>query len=115
MQSRHDTIELEKGEWWVAPLQHINYFNCQSLENLLKKIGFEPRYKTTSFPMELFLLMGDDYIDKAELGRKIHAKRKMFEINMDRSGNTALKRRLYDLLAGIGLGRQVTVMARKKD
>jgi 2-polyprenyl-3-methyl-5-hydroxy-6-metoxy-1,4-benzoquinol methylase len=104
---------LEKGEWWVSPLQHINYFNCQSLENLLIKTGFDPIYKTTSFPMELFLLMGDDYIDNAEIGRKLHAKRKLLELNMDKSGNTALKRQLYDIFAGIGLGRQVTVMARK--
>ena len=63
--------------------------------------------------MEIFLLMGDDYIDNAALGRKLHAKRKLLELNMDRSGNTALKRQLYDIFAGIGLGRQVTVMARK--
>lgn len=106
---------LKKGDWWVSPLQHINYFNYESLERLLKKSGFKVVYKTASFPMELFLLMGDDYIENDQLGRKIHEKRKKFEITMDKSGKGGLKRKIYDLLSQIGIGRQITFMAKKQD
>ena len=104
---------LGKGPWWVVPQQHTNYFDLSSLKRLLESNGFVTIYYTASFPMELFLLMGDDYVGNDQLGRKMHAKRKQFEIAMDASGKTALKRKLYDTLAELDLGRQITVMARK--
>ena len=102
-----------KGPWWVVPEQHINYFNLQSLQGLLRRSGFEPVYHTTSFPLEMFLLMGDDYIGDNTLGRAFHQRRKRFEMVLDRHGKNELKRAVYDAFSALGIGRQVTVLGRK--
>ena len=105
---------LKKEPWWVVPKEHINYFNCKSLSKLMKKIGFEVVHSTSSFPLELFLLMGDDYIGNSQIGRKIHGKRKLFDLTMEESGNTALKRQIYNKLSELGLGREITLIAQKQ-
>ena len=64
--------KLGKSQWWIAIPDHINYFDFRSLERLLEKQGFEIVLKTTDFPMEVFLLMGDDYIGNDEVGSKYH-------------------------------------------
>lgn len=103
-----------KDEWWVSIQEHINYFDQYSLENFLKASGLEPVYQTSSFPLELFLLMGDDYVKDETLGKAIHEKRKRFEMNMDRVGKAHLTRNIYTSLNKLGIGREITVIARKK-
>ena len=67
----------------------------------------------TSFPIDLFLLMGDNYIGNDALGRACHAKRKTFELALARAGKSALKQEMYRRLAQLGIGRDVFVVARK--
>ena len=98
--------------WWVAPPHHINYFDVESIQRLLGE-QFEVVSVDTSFPIDLFLLMGDNYVGNDELGRTCHAKRKMFELNLARAGMNQLKQELYRALAGLDLGRDVVVVARK--
>ncbi|MBT5229603.1 MAG: class I SAM-dependent methyltransferase [Methylococcales bacterium] len=107
--------QLEHEPWWVVPLHHINYFNRSSLEALLRQHGFETCYTTGSFPLELFLLMGVDYISDGGKGSGVHQQRKLFELTMEKHGQTALKRKMYDALASVGVGRLVTVIAQKKE
>ncbi len=106
---------LAKPRWWVAPLQHINYFTAASLQTCLANNGFAPLKTTGSFPLEMFLLMGMDYIDDHAVGRAIHQRRKQLEMNLDRIGQTGLKRQIYDALCALGVGRQVTVVAQKME
>ena len=54
--------------WWLAPPHHLNYFDFASLEALLERCGLEIVETLTSFPMELFLLMGDNYVGDEALG-----------------------------------------------
>ena len=59
-------IAVEKNsckEWWFAPPQHISYYSPQSLENLLSECGFKAITTFCSFPIDMFLLMGKDYIN----------------------------------------------------
>lgn len=101
------------GEWWVAPPAHLNYFSADSIQRLLSEIGFEIMDVMSSFPLEMFLLMGDKYVGDGELGRLCHEKRMAFEKNMrDYAGVEALHT-FYRALASVNLGRQVMVMARK--
>jgi len=48
--------------WWVAPPHHINYFNFESLTYLVERCGFEVLHKESTFQVDMFLLMGDNYI-----------------------------------------------------
>lgn len=100
--------------WWLAPPHHLNYFSFVSLERLLVRLGFEIAGRTTTFPMELFLLMGDDYTVNGELGRSLHAKRKRFEQTMAGAGEQAALDALYDAVAAAGLGRECVVWGRKR-
>ena len=99
--------------WWVSPMQHINYFDFYSVTKLLKRVGFVPEEITTTYPMELFLLSGDNYIGKREVGRKCHKKRKEFEMNL-LAGNPDLFNKFYRSLARDGIGREFIIIAKKK-
>lgn len=54
---------------------HINYFDFHGIEILLENLGFGIVLKTSDFPMELFLLMGKDYIENYKVGSKCHQKK----------------------------------------
>ena len=100
--------------WWVAPPHHLNYFDFDSLSGLFERAGFELVHRTTSFPIDLFLLMGEDYVGDDVLGRACHARRMRFEENLGRAGMEPLRRRLYESLAGLGLGRHVVLTGRRR-
>jgi len=99
-------------EWWVVPDHHLNYFNFDSLETLLSNRGFKVINKTTSFPMELFLLMGQDYTENPALGKKLHGWRKSLDRSLDNAGS-GLRDRFYGALAEANLGRLAIVYAQK--
>jgi SAM-dependent methyltransferase len=98
--------------WWVAPPHHVNYFDVDSIQRLLAE-RFEVVAVETSFPIDLFLLMGDNYVGNDQLGRACHAKRKQFELALARADKSALRQEMYRRLAGLGIGRDVFVIARK--
>ena len=102
--------EYNLDTWWVAPPQHINYFTAESIAQLLETCGFGVKGAESSFPMELFLLMGDVYVGNPGLGRQCHGRRVAFERLMRKHKPEKLKK-LYRALAQLGLGRQVVVYA----
>lgn len=99
---RFATKKLKLRKWWVVAPDHINYFNEKSLCNLLKDSGFKVIYEQTDFPMELFLLFGENYIDNPLVGKACHAKRVNFELAIDKK----TRRLIYSTLAKIGIGRE---------
>jgi SAM-dependent methyltransferase len=100
--------------WWVAPPHHVNYFDFASLARLLRRTGFEVVAQDTTFPIDLFLLMGDDYVGNDALGRACHEKRMRFEQSLHAAGASELLRRLYRGLAELGIGRVVVTTAHKR-
>ena len=101
------------GEWWVAPPYHLNYFDFDSAAALLERLGLKVAEHTTSFPMELFLMMGDDYTKDRALGRMCHAKRKRFDMALEMSGFKETRRAFYRALANAGIGREAILIAVK--
>lgn len=100
--------------WWVAPPHHINYFDFDSLSRLVERCGFEVVHKEATFPIDMFLLMGQNYIGNDALGRQCHTQRKLFESNLSCGGASELKSKIYGELAKIGIGREVVLFASKK-
>ncbi|NIA23059.1 MAG: methyltransferase domain-containing protein [Proteobacteria bacterium] len=98
--------------WWVVPHHHINYFDFKSIKKLLERLGFEIVESTGTFPMEFFLLSGDNYVGDDKLGRECHFKRKIFEANMYKYGREQLNM-IYKALAKQGIGREFVVVGRK--
>jgi len=100
-------------QWWIAPPHHLNYFDFASLSDLCERLGFEVAERTTSFPMEAFLLMGENYVGNAPLGRACHAKRKAFDLALENAGLGETRRAIYRALADAGIGREAVVIAVK--
>jgi SAM-dependent methyltransferase len=101
--------KLGKKPWWVAIPDHVNYFDVESLCKLLGRVGFEPLDVQADFPMELFLLMGLDYVDDPEVGATCHAYRVEAELSMP----AEVRRQLFRSFAEAGIGRTTRVLARK--
>jgi SAM-dependent methyltransferase len=99
--------------WWLAPPHHLNYFDFASLEALLARLGLDVVETLTSFPMELFLLMGENYVGDDKIGRHCHLRRKQFDLALEKAGLGAVRRKLYGALAKAGIGREAIIVARK--
>ena len=114
--------ELKKKEYWITlssnsknsgTLDHLNYFNFSSISDLIKRAGFKIIIKESTFPLELFLLMGQDYVKNPKIGKKIHLERIQFEKNFVKRKEIELKRTIYQKLAEIGIGRTAIIYAKK--
>ncbi len=100
-------------EWWVAPPGHLNYFSAETLAKLLEGCGFKVHTLESSFPLEMFLLFGRNYVKDSALGKQSHKERVAFELNLRKNGKTKLLRDFYQSLAHLNLGRQVIAFAVK--
>lgn len=96
--------------WWVAVPDHIHYFDFGSLRSMLAAAGFDTVRAQGTFPMELFLLMGDDYVSDPSTGGACHARRSRFEMAIPGE----LRRRIYRALGEVGIGRDCLVFGRRR-
>lgn len=103
--------EYGLNEWWVVAPTHINYFSVSSIKKLLQDCGYNVFDYAASFPMDMFLLFGDQYIGNNALGRVCHNKRANFERLMRKYGKNGELRKLYKSYADLNLGRSVTIYA----
>lgn len=99
--------------WWVAPPHHINYFDFSSLRGLFERCGFEATHQESTFPLDMFLLMGENYVGDDTLGRKCHKRRMVLEKNLIKSGQAVLKKSLYNTFAKYNIGREVCLFGKK--
>ena len=102
-----------QSQWWVAPPHHLNYFSHSSLAKLVQSFGLDVVTLTSTFPIELFLAMGDNYIGDDQLGSACHGKRKVMETMLVQSGSGILLEQLYQKLAELEIGREIVLIARK--
>lgn len=101
-------------KWWVAPPAHLNYFNKNTLSALLTGEGFKIELLRGSFPLEMFLLFGDNYVKDPKLGRICHEKRVAFEMNLKAHGYGQQLQAFYEALAQVNLGRQILAYSRSE-
>jgi 2-polyprenyl-3-methyl-5-hydroxy-6-metoxy-1,4-benzoquinol methylase len=98
--------------FWVAPPQHLNYFNAQSLRRLLARLGFKPRVAYASFPIDWFLFHpGSNYVANPAAGKKAHKARMAIDLLLAEHGleaYLAFGQALFD----VGAGRSLTVIAK---
>lgn len=106
-----DAVIAKNGgpKWWVVSPDHINYFSRDSLTSLLAECGFTVELSSCDFPIDWFLLMGDNYLATPALGKECHARRQSFELSLP--GPT--RRKLYQALSEAGFGRNLVIYARK--
>ena len=101
--------KIGEGPWWIAVPDHINYFNFASLRQTLDLLGIETVCAQGDFPMEMFLLMGENYIANPEVGGRCHARRVQFDLGLQ----PELRRKIYSALGSAGVGRTCLVFGKK--
>ncbi|MDX2193366.1 MAG: class I SAM-dependent methyltransferase [Gemmatimonadales bacterium] len=97
--------------WWVAVPDQVSYFSRESLSALCRTAGFEPVHAQGDFPMELFLLLGFDYLGDRALGGDLHRRRRAFELALP----AEVRRAMYARLAEAGIGRCILLVARRDE
>ena len=98
--------------WWITPPHHLNYFDKDSVSRLLDRCGFDTVHTETTFPIDMFLLMGDNYIGNDDLGRSCHTKRMNFDVNIAK--NPILNGKLKKAFAALDIGREIVILGRKR-
>jgi len=100
------------GPWWVAPDHHINYFTFPSMNLLLARSGFDVVDQHSSFPLEAFVIMGDNYIGNPSIGRACHEKRIRFDLALTQV-EPAFRQSFYRALGSVGVGREIICYAQR--
>lgn len=93
---------------WVAPPHHLNYFTFDSVAKLTRYCDVEVLHWEATFPIDLFLLMGQSYIGNDAVGRHCHGLRGNLDLDLAR-----IRRRLYTGLADHAIGREIVLFGRK--
>ena len=76
--------------------------------------GFGVVLREATFPIDVLLLVGENYVGNDALGRQCHGKHMMLERNLAAAGLTHVKRQVYRAFAASGLGREVVLVGEKK-
>lgn len=105
--------KLNKPPWWIVLPDHINYFTPESLRKLVEHCGFKVLEMTGTFPMEFFVLMGDDYIGDDKIGRRCHQKRMNLEMLFYKNKLNNFKKELYQFMIDRNIGREIIIYGRK--
>lgn len=92
-----------------APPQHINYFDFDSIADLIRLAGFKIYQRSAMYPMETFLQIGLDYTKSEAIGRLCHHQRMAFDLSM----TPVQRRKFYRELAEHKLGREALIYAVK--
>ena len=85
------------------------------MKSLMEKSGFKVIGATSMFPIDFFLLMGDDYVGNDELGRASHARRKRLDLMLGEPELKGFKKEMYELMARHGIGREMISYGEKRN
>ena len=91
------------------PPFHLNYFTVDSLKKLVESVGFNTVHLETTFSIESMLLLGENYLDQPNLGRKWHKRRMIWEIKLLRK-KPELYEKYYTKMGSIGHGREIFII-----
>ena len=106
--------EHKISPYWIALPDHLNYFDKEGIESLLRRTGFDVIRGETSFPMEMFLLMGDNYLRDKSIGKQSFNKVVAME-SVLRRHHPSLLSDLYASLYENGIGRSMALYAKREN
>ena len=98
--------------WWVAPPEHMNYFSVDSAESISVRNNFKLISTKTTFPIDIFLMMGMNYINIPNLGKDCHKLIMDMEKRIKNSKYRNLFEEINNAFRKIGIGRQIEITAR---
>ncbi len=98
-------------DFWLAPPQHLNYFNAANLPPLLERMGFAVKVGYASFPVDWFLMHpGSNYVADPAAGKGAHHARLAIDLVLAEQGMDAYLG-LAKALFACNAGRSLTVVA----
>lgn len=103
----------QNDPWWITPPDHLNYFNKDSFNLFLKKNNFKTVNALSSFPIDMFLNFGINYIKNKSLGKEVHKYRVNFENHLFKNLSPNIIEKFYNNFYQIGIGRQIDIIAKK--
>lgn len=89
-----------RPHWWLHAT-HFAYWSRKDFEWLLEKQGWRIVSRMGTFPMELFILLGLDYVDRPHLGQMLHRIVETVELALP----LPILRAWYSWLGWAGVGR----------
>ncbi|WP_339210976.1 class I SAM-dependent methyltransferase [Aeribacillus sp. FSL K6-8210] len=93
--------------FWIVVPDHISYFNNKGLTNLCEAVGWKKELLLADYPIDLNLLNEEtNYILNRKVGKSVHQKRIIIE-NLLHEISIDDTIRLYNVLAEMGLGRNI--------
>ena len=105
----HANRKAAVKDYWVHHT-HLNYFTQATLANLLGRAGFAVIDRLATYPMERFILGGQDYTRADGTGDACHATVRA----NDRARSRQSRITYYRNMARVGLGRDQVVIARSE-
>jgi len=92
--------------YWIAPPEHISYFNRDGLLALCREIGWESRCTLGDFPIDWFLFNPNtNYVDKP-VGKSCREAAVRLE-NLFHEVSPEKTNRFFEAMADIGMGRNI--------
>jgi 2-polyprenyl-3-methyl-5-hydroxy-6-metoxy-1,4-benzoquinol methylase len=94
-------------EFWVAPPDHLSYFNREGLVRMMNEAGWKELFVFCDYPIDIHLLNPEtNYKADPSKGRNVHLARVELDnlldcISLDKTID------LYEQLASLGLGRNL--------
>ena len=99
-------------QFWIAPPDHLNYFDYKSILNTSSKTGWECLEILGDFPVDWFLFHpGSNYIRDKALGKAAHRARVQLE-NVIHSQPIEYVLQYWSVAAKLGIGRDITAFLR---
>lgn len=115
LQMLYKSKGLIEEDYWVAPPDHLNYFNRKSLSNLVEAKGFSEVLSYGDFPIEFFLgNPQSNYVKNKELGKGAHEARVLIENLINAKNNLCDVMDFWSALGKLGLGRTLTSIYTKR-
>lgn len=107
IQMKLKEMKLIKNDFWVAPPDHISYFNKQGLINICTAADLEHTLTIADFPIDFNLFNPNaNYNSNESLGKGAHSQRIQLE-NIFHELSIEKTNKLYEIMADMGLGRQI--------
>jgi 2-polyprenyl-3-methyl-5-hydroxy-6-metoxy-1,4-benzoquinol methylase len=105
--------EMIDREFWFVPPHHLHYFNTDNLIPFIESRGFDVIDAFSDFPVDLYLLHPDsNYVKNPSAGREANRARMHHDLMLVQKNGLDKYLDYYRAMFKVGLGRDISIIAR---